>query len=60
MTPQVGGGWHHIYCSSNNPKIYDPHLRVPGALEFADLKQQNPTSRFEKQGPDVHSIAASV
>jgi len=48
-----------ISRSSNNPKICDPHLRVPTTLEFADPKRQNPTSFFKKWGFDVHSIAAS-
>ncbi len=34
-------------------------MRVPTALEFADPKQQNPTSFFKKWGSKVHSIAAS-
>ena len=49
-----------IIRSSNNTKIYDPHLRVPGALEFAGPKQQSPTSFFKKWGFGVYSIAASV
>ena len=47
-----------IIWSSNNPKIYDPHLRAPGALEIAGPKRQNLVSFFKKWGfiNSIHCI----